>query len=356
MQTGPAEAESMMSKDKDTLWSFIVKVENLELCEAVNFELSIGKVTFVAPSRLPSRRKRLLGDVPRISELRSSNLKPWFAHFFDDADAFAVIRWKGKAAAIQNELERKVSDGLAILSLSQLGFSKRRIGARPSIDRTGGARREALFLDCRSEAGWLPMKRVDKFSPLRLDAAWKAFHKSSFFPKLVRLYFDESLSRSWREELWRASVLVGESFASSEIPQSFLWNMIALELLLTSRDDKFSTELPKRAKALLGWATSWSMDEYETRIRECYEKRCNLVHRGQKNDITVEDLLFTDDLLWNLFENIAAHPKLFRSKEALVDFSKKVEAEHILGVRPRTRPKTMIFLSKSYSEEDFNSI
>jgi hypothetical protein len=146
--------------------------------------------------------------------------------------------------------------------------------------------------------------------------------------------------------------MIGESIGTADLLKSFLWNWIALEMLLTRQDDKVEEMLPKRAEALLGWArtsvnpdmTLWQAREYDARIRRVYKKRNALVHRGQRNAITHEDVEFTDHLLLNLLGNLVAFPELFPSKQALVEFSEKVEAERILKVKPRVRPRDLKFI------------
>jgi len=68
--------------------------------------------------------------------------------------------------------------------------------------------------------------------------------------------------------------------------------------------------------------------------------------------VTVEDLLFVDDIMVNLLWNILSHPKLFRSKEDVIEFGRKVEAERILGIKPRVRPKSLQYISRKYTEQD----
>jgi hypothetical protein len=178
-----------------------------------------------------------------------------------------------------------------------------------------------------------------------------------FFLRLLRILNDDiKVWRSWRHDLERASVLIGQSQCSSDIAQGFLWNVIALELLLSERGDKYTDILPKRAESFLGWVGFWQTDNYADKIAEIYKKRCDFVHRGRREDITVEDLLFTDDLLCNLLLNLVRHIDRFPCKQAVIDFSQKVEAEHILGVKPQVRPKRLMFMSRTYSQHDYEEI
>jgi len=150
--------------------------------------------------------------------------------------------------------------------------------------------------------------------------------------------------------------MVGQSQCSNDLAQAFLWNMIVLEMLLTERGDKYPEILPKRIEAFLGWVGYWSVDNYEQRIKDVYKKRCRFVHDGNRDQIEVSDLLFTDDLLLNLLANLVTHPKVFSSKDDVIKFADKVEAEHTLGINTKVRPKTLRFFSHSYTDEDLQEI
>jgi hypothetical protein len=53
----------------------------------------------------------------------------------------------------------------------------------------------------------------------------------------------------------------------------------------------------------------------------------------------VQDLAFTDHILVNVLVNLVSLPKLFQSKDDVVAFPKRLEAERMLGIRrPRGRP------------------
>jgi len=121
--------------------------------------------------------------------------------------------------------------------------------------------------------------------------------------------------------------------------------MIALEMILTT-DEKgeMLDVLPRRIGALLDWALPWEANNYKERIEGVYKKRNALLHRGRRDELTEEDVAFTDHLLENVLANIVRHPKLFDSKEALVEFCAKVEAERTLGRKPRVRPPTFMFI------------
>jgi hypothetical protein len=66
-----------------------------------------------------------------------------------------------------------------------------------------------------------------------------------------------------------------------------------------------------------------------------YSRRNSLLHQGKRDGITDRVVAFTGHLLLNLLSNLVAFPKLFHSKNALVEFSEKVEAERI-SIMPQT--------------------
>jgi hypothetical protein len=189
---------------------------------------------------------------------------------------------------------------------------------------------------------------------LRLNNGWLNFQRQVFLFDLLKLLRGETkTAKAWREDLRRAGILIGLSQTASSVPDAFLWNMIALELLLTRQGDVVGEALPSRAEALLGWSTNWKQENFEQRIRHVYEVRCRLVHQGNRNAPTREDLFFTDDLLLCLLANLVVDTRLFESKEALVQFSKRVEAEKLLGVRPSVRPRSLRMLHRTYRPRDY---
>src|SRR5690606_20271832 len=119
------------------------------------------------------------------------------------------------------------------------------------------------------------------------------------------------------------------------------------------RTDKLSEALPARVEAFIGWSQDWQVSDYEGRIRELYQKRSTVVHRGARDAVSMVDVLFSDELIVNVLMNIVRHPSLFGSKAKVVEFSEKVRAERLLGVRPRVRPKTLQMLgAPPYGPED----
>ncbi len=132
--------------------------------------------------------------------------------------------------------------------------------------------------------------------------------------------------------------------------------MIAIEMLLTHRGDKYSEMLPLRAEAFIGWAAAWTNENYKERIQSLYKKRSDFVHRGLRDDIKIADLLFSDTLLWNVLVNILKHPQIFDSRASVIEFSEKVAAEKKLGIETTVTPKTFTFINPRYNDRDLRQI
>lgn len=340
-------------KDRQGDWVFLTPIGNVVLTGAVGNEFQIDRVLFVDREKLPRIRKRL-GLIDRVSEVKRTTR----AGFFDRADTYAVVKVKGKPVELETDCFRQVKDALSILALSQLGYAKRRFVGRIGLFGEHDITRvENFFLNRRDSSKIMNSRLTQDPRHLILDQDWKNFQKQVFFTDLVKILSGKTrVAPNWRKDLKKASILVGQSVNSNDVATSFLWNMIALEMLLTQRQDKHTDALPKRAKAFLGWSGFWQSQDYERRIEDVYGKRNRLVHAGEREVISKRDLLFTDDLLLNLLANLVRLPRLFGSKEKIVGFTEKVEAEHKLGIKPKVQPEKLIYFSRKYTGKDFSEI
>lgn len=331
-------------------WLFIVPIEGLEISKELGHEITINKVTFVCKSKLPYIRKRL-GFPDRISTLVKNRL---YSSFFKHPKYFAVCSLSGEGKDKEDEFIHLVREELDLLSLSQLGYGRRRHNACLSLAKSKPiGKLNYLMLNTDTRSGMLHDKLVGQYMSLRLNSRWANYHGAGYYFKLLSILKKKELSSSWFDDIKNASLLIGQSQSSNSLTQAFLWNMIALETLLTHGNDKHSRQLPKRARAFIGWSNNWELEEFEEKIQKVYKKRNNIVHSGKVKNLSVDDLLFTDNLLLNILYNITIHIKMFRNKEALISFSEKVEAEHLLGIDSKIRPKTLHFLNIGYTEQDY---
>lgn len=335
-------------------WVMCVPISNLVIeKDGIAQEHRVDRVTFISAKKLPYIRKRL-GIPMKMSTLRKKH-KTSACNILKKYYTYAIIRFNGCLETEEAKALNRIREELSMLALSQIGYAKRRRNFAPTIAREQGVGVTEYFAVKSSDSSFVSSAMLrGKVGPLVLNKQWKYFQKKAFYFKLLKIIRGEiGVARQWKNDLRNAAILVGQSQCMLDLPQAFLWNMIAIELLLTHQGDKYLEELPKRAEAMLGWVNYWSDDNYESRIKDIYKKRCALVHNGVRENILIDDLLFSDDLILNLFTNIVGHIDIFYSKEAIIAFSEKVQAEHILKVKPKVRPRSFKHFKREYTEADY---
>jgi hypothetical protein len=350
-------------KDKDGNWLFITPIDGLELTKDVNEEFIINRVTFVSREKLPRIRKRLgfpttISDLTKVVSKRAKGFEKHLKEFFLSSKTFAVLPYKGKPKEKEKDCIRLVREELEILSFSQLGWSKRQFNRRLII-KTVDKGHFYRTVDINQHKKELTYSLKKQFSPVPfiLDKKWVAFHKRFFFFDFLKIIRGQSrISDQWRIKLHRIVSLSGQSQNSNDLPFCFLWNVIALEMLLTKRGEKISEMLTKRAEYFLGWNSDWIEEKYEERINDIYSKRCDFVHKGDIRFIAIKDILFTDDLIFNILNNVIRCHKKILDFENIVDFCYKYEAEKLLNQKSKYQFGKFELMKKHYTEEDFNNI
>jgi len=323
-------------------WVFVAPLSNLQLTQAINFEFRIDKITLVQGNKLLRRRKRF--NLPKSLFVKDKH--SWMRDWFSGTDAVAIVYRDGTLADFELEVLEEIRTEIAILALSQLGWvGKRDRRSFPSLadEHLRGVRRYSVS-NAKDGSGITTQQIIGSPMPLEMDGGWKHFQRKFFFPLIKIIRGNSSVETLWKKDIRNAAILAGQSQQTTDWPQAFLWNMIAIEMLLTEQGDKVSDMLPERVEAFIGWVQAWRTDRFNDRLQDAYTKRCLLVHQGQRNSITLEDVHFTDLILLNLFLNICRHPKLFSTKKALIHFSKHVQAEKLLDLKSRVQPATLSFL------------
>lgn len=351
------QVENTSVQDSSGQWVYIIPVSGLALTDDINNEFVINKVTFIAVKKLIRVRKRF-GIRKRISELASNkNLDLFFNQL---VPTVAIVRHDGKPSEIATKVIRLVVEELEILATSQLGYSKRRFNSFPSVRDCRVSSVKYLCLNENNNSSLLSHQLIGKIGDLVLDKRWKNWQKKFFFSDLIRIIRRKlEVDNLWRKNLYRAVRLIGQSVSSNNIAHSFLLNMIAIEALLMKQGDKYREVLPKRIEAFIGWIGYWNIEDYKGNIEDIYKKRCQYVHDGNESNIEIKDLLFTDDIIFNMLVNIIHHINLFKRKEDIISFTEKVSAEHLLGIvgrKSKIRPKTLSFFKGKYTAEDYKKI
>lgn len=330
-------------------WMYIAPISRVILTDATKNEFRINKIKLITTKKLLRNKKRF-----GLSKVFENKNKKLIDDFFTLSETYAITWGSGEADDARIICRKIVRKELAILAISQLGYGNRRLGPYPTIYGEGTIKKvEELLISTNGNGINISGQVTGNMQNLVLHGHWLKFQKETFFVKLLKILRGEiKVSKNWQENIERACFLIGQGLGSNDVSQSFLWNMIALESLFKDKNEKFSTEFPKRAEAFLGWLGFWKDSKYEDRIDELYKKRCDFVHEGKRDEIIVEDLLFSDNLVYNLINNLVLHISLFPNKQSIIDFSRKVAAEHTLGIKSKIRPKTLTYMPKNYYQYD----
>ena len=347
-------------------WLFVTPIGNLTIGKDINNRIVVGRVEYIRSDRLPYVRKRM-GIAHRISQLRRGHGGLPFDDMIKKSATLALLPIKLKPnqdfGDVTNPCYAVIKDATAILSLSRCLYSRRRARDIFGVGtQSACAWQNYAFL----KRGDWPPKRPPQafwggqlegaFGPFVLDKNWWSWHKKhGFFFDLLDILYGrkkQEVSSGWRKRLERAAIFAGRSWQTTDVLQAFLYNIFALETLLLEGRGR-TEDLAKRAEIFLGWAGFWGYDnDFITKVEEMHKVRHAIVHEADPSELSLDHLLFSDDLVFNLFLNFVKHYRIFRQQKDVTDFCQKIEAERILGLKHKVRPKTFRAMAPRYTEKD----
>ena len=151
--------------------------------------------------------------------------------------------------------------------------------------------------------------------PVQLESRYFATYKNRNFRRYLGFAGDPKLSKKLKLALWRAAVLAGRSQLSPSLADAFLYQVLALDTLLLSRNDRKSPVLAERLNGLLGWAMTVDPKDVE----RVYSLRSAIVHGGDSSGLTTHDLHLADLYAFNALHNAIVHRRLWKNKQQLQD-------------------------------------
>lgn len=314
--------------------------------------LKIGRVIFVTKEYLLKNKKKY-----GISESYDN-----FCHgksLFDSVGefnkhkVFALIqtKWDGKRD-LDIELD-EISNATKILASSQISYMKRyqfkKFGHEFNDQPYCTWSFNFAVLSDKNSHAW---HRIFPIEPFNLNELWKQRSKDCFFNELLKIC-NKQQKTAWEKDIIKAAELIGKSVLAGSIYEAFENNFIALDLLLLRASDKQNASLFERADALLGWFLDGS--KFKPVLEALYRKRCGLFHEGSYKEINAIDLINSDVIVLNIFANIIRLRNIIISKSDLIEYSEKIKAYQVLGMKPK-RPKILMFWDKDYSKSDIDKL
>ncbi|MDP8246722.1 MAG: hypothetical protein P9M00_01155 [Candidatus Tritonobacter lacicola] len=340
-----------------TNWSLFVPIHNLEISRDIGGELRVENVVFISSDKIPFIRKRL-GLPEKVSYYRSRITPIGDKGLFSGAKVYAFLKSRRCPEDNLTHEFRRIKEAVCVLASSQMYRLSRHERILFGGPEYGNILLDDYFLFSNSNKDWkyCPM-RLDSIKPYRLDKQWKRQLSSHFFPRLLRILNGEiSVSPKWRFSLRNAALLGGLSCLSRNIWESFMYDMVAIELLLTKRGEPFPDTVLDRMMTFFGWLTDWSPRPWKDLIKRLYKLRNKFVHAGRITDITGLDIINADMLLANLLNTLCSLTKLIKSKEDIIELTNKLAACKVLGIKFKGGPKQLTFHKQTWLKQDIEKL
>jgi len=338
-------------------WTIFIPIYNLEISPDAKGEITVEDVTFISAKKIPHIRKKL-GLKYTISSCERSFGKKKTVKLFEKTKVYAVIKSRREMGAPWTREFRRVREAVYLLASSQFYRTKRdwKIpfgGPEYGVDIID----QFSYFENYGDRFGISHTRLTSVSPYRVTKAMLSSKSTHFFPYLLKIINGKiSVSDSWRLSLRRAALLAGQSQLARTAWEAFIYDMIALEVLLTKRDDPFPGALVDRVVAFFGWVSNENVEFWRKLIQRLYELRCEFVHDGQVKNLTVRDLIIADMITANLLYNLCRLTAKIKSKNDIIELAKKLNARRILHMKMKERPKRIRFRRVSYFESDFEKL
>ena len=317
----------------------IYPLTGLRLQTDIGSEFRVNRVTFISKEKL-LRLKSRFGITAKTRTQIKANLDLYHNDLIGP-DAYALLQIKGGSSNADHGF-KLVEREAAILAVSQLTYSSRSHNGVIALGVRNSSKLDLrLVVNLDEDIVSHKSQPVGPSGKLTLSDQWKKSAKGRGFFSLLKIIRGEiDLNSSWLYDIRNASVLIGKSQQSREMSTAFLYNMMALETLLLSGEGKHKENLISRIQAFIGWSSMWDSDGYEQKIERLYETRNSLVHDGKIESVGMDNLLESDNLIFNVLYNVVVHIDRFKKKEDLIQFANLVGAERKLKIKSKHTPKT----------------
>lgn len=318
-------------------YTLIYPVYNLKISRDIGGEIQIERVIFVSREKIPWIRKRI-GLKHTISELNKIWSKHRLPKLFEQAPSFAIIKFKSRPKDPIIDPVNKVKEGLWILTSSQFFTGRNSLRYFGLPEHQANITTEYTLIDNKIKSPIRNFKRLSPSFPYELDKSWKHHMKNHFFLYLLKILDGKSdvrINSQWKNSIRNAAIFAGKSHFSKELSSAFLYNFIAIDNLLSNPGEKYPNCLIDRLNALFGWLTHEKLEAWKPAIKRLYELRNKMVHYGDTRHIRTEDLILSDNIVYNILYNICRFINHFPKKQSLIDLSIRVNARRILGQKVR---------------------
>lgn len=332
-------------------WILLFPVYNLSIADEIRNGVAVEQVRFLPARKIPRRLKAYPAVAKFLAEVDPDHLAR--------ANAFGILHTRKPYRDDLSPEFRRFRDAVDLLA-SSLFYRQHRTQrtffggpefARPVSDQILLASPDPAGRGStlRRQLVWLP-------TPYIIDRAWQSHISHHFFPSLLRILNGGVRCQDrWRCALRRAALCAGRSHMARSRWEAFMYDMIAIEVLLARRGDKFPDALITRLFALFGWFTGEEVSPWADRLKRLYQLRCDFVHDADSTKLRMADVIAADMLLANLLYNFCRLTTIFRSKDDVIRLAEQHQARTLLG-QPRRKVKGMSIVQQSYSSAEMKEL
>jgi len=335
-------------EERESDWLLLIPIEKLAISDEspIDGSLEVGNVTFCSPERT----KQELGDLIRDPESGYTQLAKRSAKL-DEASAFVVLRQAGRLRSLRPTAHAAVRDAINILVAASCTWHGRMhpvatgpFGCSPSLGRYCAA----FDLSVGGAVG--NEQSIAPFQTLFIDKRWHQHLRDTGFIDVFDAIREGSICPQWRRQIRCAASMYGRSLSTVELPDALVFNVIAMETLLTRPSERNGRALARRIKGLLGWDFRRSYPEYEDHVKSLHQVRCAIVHDSDPRGVTGRLLLASDLFVENCLLNIARNLDHFPRKDAMIAVIDRF-AKHESW--PRAQPPHLrAFRASSFRKEE----
>ncbi len=302
-----------MAEDKQA-WQFLIPIAQLRIDDKVpiNGSWRVADVEFLSREAASAVISPYANGPPAAATMRGK--------FLESAWSFARVTRNGERADAAREAFRDVAEAVNLLAVTRSFWVNR-------TSNTGFAilgyplikQRNAWIVEQGGPGNFNTASQEGGLAPFCLDAHWHR-HISDRW-RMIELFdavVDSALDPSWRAQIRRAAGLIGRSLMTVERADAFLWNVFALETLLTRPGERNGRRLAERIDGLLGWYLADNRPDYELELTDLFRIRCEAVHDADYSSLTTDVVLLSDLYAINTLRNVAVHRARFPSKHTFV--------------------------------------
>jgi hypothetical protein len=308
------------------VWHFVIPLTRIEIAKDLSkAERKFGTVTFCSTK-----------TATRAFHRRMIVCAPWMEHrlreLAEDYPSAAVVEAAGRFGQVKRRCIDAVEQVLDFLRLYCYMYFGRSSSISFGIagDRLSAVTlHESVALEKRTGEYTAFASRSGPVNAFELCRHYLRNAERGDFQRAKRILFGEQgkWSPKWREAVIRAIRLAGRSRFERDRPLAFMFNIVALETLLTDSNKAITDSLSLCATYLCegAWERGGDVarDRFKRRIVELYDVRSKFVHQGRTDLIDKCALLDSDDVLFNCITNVIVNARHWRQRQELVVWAKR---------------------------------